>query len=73
MQAMLNPVMCAAFHPCWRAMPRYNCCNMAPRQAASPLREQRTLLQRHEATAYDTRLVGTVGEWPQSSQPEDRR
>jgi hypothetical protein len=25
MPAMLNPVVCVAFHGCWRAVPRGNC------------------------------------------------
>ena len=46
MQAMLNLVVCVAFHRCWRAMPRDNCCSLSPRQAASLPREQRANLQR---------------------------
>ena len=54
MQALLNSDVYVAFHPCWRATPRYNCCNISLLRAASAPWERRAILQLHDATAYKT-------------------
>jgi hypothetical protein len=65
MQAMLNPVVCVAFHRCWRAVPRDNCCRMALRTSSRLADCRGDKLQHYGATRYHY----TAGTWQTMTSP----
>jgi len=70
MQAMLNPVVCAAFHPCWRAVPRGKSWRIALRSSNRLAACRGDKLQhyavRHGITHHADRFPQKVGLQPQS-------
>ena len=60
MPAMLNLVVCVAFHPCWRAVPRGNRWRLALCSRGRLAAWRGDKLQRYDAMAYDWTLDGSL-------------
>ena len=77
MQAMLNPVVCAAFHYRWRAVPRGNCCSIAFCSCVGLAAWRGDILQQSDATWYQSqpnrvRDASTPAEQHASAAGEER-